>query len=93
MSTGVNIKKLHHVIFGSSYKSKIKILQSIGRGLRLHESKRKLKVWDVIDDLRWVNSRKKLTSNYLFKHFEKRLEYYKQKKFDYINKKISLMNL
>src|SRR5271157_3488382 len=39
LSTGVNIKRLHNLICLSSYKSKIKIIQTIGRGLRLLETK------------------------------------------------------
>ena len=31
MSTGVNIKNLHHVVFASPSKSRIRVLQSIGR--------------------------------------------------------------
>lgn len=93
MAMGINIKRLHHVILGSSYKSKTKILQSIGRGLRLHATKKILKVWDIIDDLRYVTNRRTLKDNYIFKHFLKRLEYYKQRKFKYINKKINLMEL
>ena len=53
MSTGVNIKKIHNIMFMSSYKSKIKILQAIGRGLRTHEDKERVKIWDMIDDGRW----------------------------------------
>jgi superfamily II DNA or RNA helicase len=34
MSTGINIKNLHHVVFASPSKSRIRVLQSIGRGLR-----------------------------------------------------------
>ena len=35
-SMGINIKRLHNIIFASPYKSQIKVLQSIGRGLRLN---------------------------------------------------------
>ena len=33
-STGINIRNLHNIIFASPSKSQIKVLQSIGRGLR-----------------------------------------------------------
>ena len=39
MSTGVNIKNLHHVIFASPSKSRVRVLQSIGRGLRKAKGK------------------------------------------------------
>ena len=50
-STGINIKNLHNIIFGAPSKSKIRVLQSIGRSLRTHESKDKSKLYDIVDDL------------------------------------------
>ena len=82
LSTGINIRRIHNVVFGSSYKAKIKVLQSIGRGLRLHETKLKLVLYDVIDDLRWI--KRGYTEgqpncygfNYVYEQFEYRMEYY-----------------
>ena len=51
-STGINIPNLHTMIFASPSKSKIRVLQSIGRSLRLHESKTHATLIDVVDDLR-----------------------------------------
>jgi type I site-specific restriction endonuclease len=93
MGVGINIKRLHHVIFASSYKSKIKILQSIGRGLRTHESKTKLILWDIVDDLTYVKRTGTIGKNYVYEHFEQRLEYYKTQEFSYINKNIIVKNL
>lgn len=50
-STGINIKNLHYIVFAGGGKSKIKILQSIGRGLRLHKDKDKLIIVDIADNL------------------------------------------
>jgi superfamily II DNA or RNA helicase len=52
-STGVNIKNLHYIIFACGGKAKIKIVQSIGRGLRLHKDKTKLIIFDIADNLRY----------------------------------------
>ena len=52
-STGINIKNLHYIIFACGGKAKIKIVQSIGRGLRLHKDKTKLIIFDITDDLRY----------------------------------------
>jgi len=93
MSTGINIKRLHHVIFASSYRSKIKILQAIGRGLRTHESKEKLLVWDIVDDLTWTNrwgDKEVLHLNHVFKHWHERLQYYEKQGFQYLTKKINI---
>ena len=52
-STGINIKNLHYIIFACGGKAKIKIVQSIGRGLRLHKDKNKLIIFDIADDLKY----------------------------------------
>ena len=93
MSTGINIKRLHHVIFASSYRSKIKVLQSIGRGLRTHETKDKLIVWDIVDDLTWVHTwgdKEVLHKNHVYNHWMNRLEYYDKQGFQYLTKKINI---
>ena len=80
-STGLNIKRIHNVIFASSYKSKIKILQSIGRGLRLHESKDKMILWDLIDSLCWETRNGTTGKNHVYKHFEERSKFYEEQGF------------
>ena len=52
-STGINIKNLHYVIFAAIGKAKIKIIQSIGRSLRLHSSKQIAIIFDIVDMLRY----------------------------------------
>jgi superfamily II DNA or RNA helicase len=89
-STGINIKRLHNVIFGSSYKSKIKVLQSIGRGLRTHESKDKMMLFDIVDDLRWLSRNGVVHHNHLFNHFLERINHYDKQKFKYHNVKIKI---
>ena len=90
LSTGINIKKLHHVIFASSYKSKIKILQSIGRGLRTHETKEKMVLWDIVDDLRYTTRNGTKGKNHVYKHFEERLKFYNEQEFKFFNKDYKL---
>ena len=77
-STGVNIKRFHNIVFASPYKSQIKVLQSIGRGLRRTEDKTECNLFDICDDLSYNNR-----SNFTLKHFEKRVELYNQEEFDY----------
>ena len=50
-STGINIRNLHNIIFSSPSKSKIRVLLSIGRGLRLGDNKTQCKLYDIADDL------------------------------------------
>lgn len=77
-STGVNIRNLHNIISGSPYKSRIKILQSIGRGLRLKDNKAHCTWFDIADDLRW-----KKWTNYGIKHYKERVAIYAKEKFQY----------
>lgn len=93
MAVGVNIKKLHNIVLGSSHKAKIRILQSIGRGLRLHESKECLSVFDVIDDLRYIKRTGTVQVNHLWEHGLKRKSYYKSQKYPFVVKKLKLEEL
>lgn len=76
MSTGININKLHHIMFGSPYKAPTKVLQAIGRGLRLHETKDYLIVWDFVDDMRRIKRTGSIALNHCWKHYEERLSSY-----------------
>ncbi len=46
-STGVNVKRLTNLVFVSSSKSFPRILQSVGRTLRLHSSKSEARIIDI----------------------------------------------
>lgn len=84
-STGINIRNLHNIIFASPSKSKIRTLQSIGRGLRLGENKQDATLYDIADDMTY-KSRK----NFTLEHFMERMKIYNDEKFDY---KIYTINL
>lgn len=75
-ATGTNIPRIEHVVLAHPMKSRIQHLQSIGRGLRLHEGKSQCVVWDVADDLRI-----KRRSNFAWKHFQARMERYSAEEF------------
>ncbi len=51
-SVGVNIRNLSNIIFSSPSKSRIRNLQSIGRGLRKMKGKKIATLYDIADDLR-----------------------------------------
>ena len=76
-STGINIKNLHYIVFAGGGKAKIKIIQSIGRGLRLHKDKTGVIIIDIADMLHYSNQ-----------HYTKRLKLYKNEKIDYGIKRI-----
>jgi hypothetical protein len=56
-STGINIKRLHNVVFASPSKSRIRNLQSIGRVLRKGKEKVSATLYDIADDMTHNNKR------------------------------------
>lgn len=79
-STGLNMPKLHDVILYANSKSKIKVLQSLGRGLRKHNTKNKVILYDVIDDMSY-HTKTRTIQNYLLQHWREREKYYKEQEF------------
>jgi superfamily II DNA or RNA helicase len=77
-STGINIRNLHNIIFASPSKSKIRNLQSIGRGLRKGSKKEEATLYDIADDLCY-----KSYINYTLKHFKERISQYNEQQFKY----------
>jgi superfamily II DNA or RNA helicase len=78
LSTGINIKNLHNLIFAHPFKGKILNLQSIGRILRKSDVKNKVYLYDISDDFR-----KGKIENHVYKHMIKRVEIYEEEEFDY----------
>jgi superfamily II DNA or RNA helicase len=77
-STGINIKNLHNIIFAAPTKSQIRVLQSIGRGLRKSDSGQPTVVYDLADDLCW-----KKHKNYTHNHAINRIKIYAKEGFEY----------
>ena len=77
-STGINIKRLHNVIFASPSKSRVRNLQSIGRVLRKGRGKVKAMLYDIADDCTH-QSRK----NYTLNHLIERIKTYNEEQFNY----------
>lgn len=77
-STGINIPNLHNVIFSSPSKSRVRVLQSIGRGLRKSDSKNEVTLFDISDDLTYRGKK-----NFTLTHFEERINIYNEESFTY----------
>jgi len=86
-STGVNIRNLHNIVFASPSKSRIRNLQSIGRGLRIGDNKQEATLFDISDDFRIGKH-----TNYTLKHFVERVKIYDEEKFNYKFYNIDLTN-
>ena len=81
-STGINIRNLHNIIFASPSKSQIRVLQSIGRGLRKSDDGRTTTLYDLSDNI--------TGKNFSLLHSFERLKIYKNEKFDYKTYKVQL---
>lgn len=90
MATGVNIPKLHAIMLFSNSKSRIKVLQSIGRGLRKHNSKNKVIIYDIVDDLSYKKRTGRIAKNYCMQHFDERSSYYIEQEFPVITTKLDI---
>lgn len=76
---GINIRNLHYIVFAANGKAKIKILQTIGRGVRLHPLKNMLYIFDIADSLR-----------YGAKHLKERIKLYETEKIHYKETEIQI---
>jgi len=81
-STGINIKRLHNIVFASPSKSRIRNLQSIGRVLRIGTGKEIATLYDIADDIGG--------QNYTIKHLNERVNIYNEENFKYEVIKINL---
>ena len=81
-STGINIKRLHNIIFASPSKSRIRNLQSIGRVLRKGDGKDIATLYDIADDIGG--------QNYTLKHLNERVNIYNDENFRYEVIKVNL---
>tara|TARA_Y100000768_G_scaffold347060_1_gene295071 strand:+ start:2068 stop:3519 length:1452 start_codon:yes stop_codon:yes gene_type:complete len=84
-STGINIRNINNIVFASPSKSKIRVLQSIGRGLRKMENKSSVRLFDIAD-----NASYKSRQNFTYRHFTERLNIYKEENFNYKINKVKL---
>jgi superfamily II DNA or RNA helicase len=84
-STGINIRNLHNIVFSSPSKSRIRVLQSIGRGLRVGDSKDTATLFDISDDFTYKSKR-----NFTLNHFMERINIYNEEQFDYEIKRIKV---
>ena len=84
-STGINIRAINNIVFASPSKSRIRVLQSIGRGLRQSDDKSRVKLFDVSDNVSY-----KSRPNFTYRHFTQRLNIYKEEQFNYDINRINL---
>jgi superfamily II DNA or RNA helicase len=84
-STGINIRNIHNIVLASPSKSRIRVLQSIGRGLRQGDNKDSVLIFDIADDMTFRKQ-----SNFTLNHFQKRISIYATEQFNYEITKVKL---
>ena len=84
-STGINIRNINNIVFSSPSKSRIRVLQSLGRGLRKTDNKVSVLIYDIADDISHNNKR-----NFTLNHFSERISLYNEQQFDYHISKVNL---
>ena len=84
-STGINIRNINNIVFSSPSKSRIRVLQSLGRGLRKTDTKHSVLIFDIADDVSHKNTR-----NFTLNHFSERIALYNEQQFDYQISKVKL---
>jgi len=85
IAEGMNVKNIHNIVAASSYKSKVKTLQSIGRGVRVKDGKTTVKIFDIIDDLSIDVNENGINKKYIsygMKHYKERKKIYESVGFD-----------
>lgn len=78
-STGISIKNLHNIVFAAIGKARIKIIQSIGRSLRLHHTKSIATIFDIAD----------VCLTYGHKHYNERKRLYESERIPFISSSIN----
>jgi superfamily II DNA or RNA helicase len=87
LSTGVNIPSISSMIFSIGSKSSIRVIQSIGRGLRISPDGKSTTLYDIIDDLSY-----KSRENFALKHATERVSIYIKERFNFKVSEVEFYN-
>ena len=76
-STGINLPRIFNLVLIEPGKSFVRVIQSIGRGLRKAEDKQNVTIYDITSSCRFSK-----------RHLQKRKEFYKEARYDYTIEKL-----
>lgn len=87
MQQGVSINKLHNLVLAHPSKSEIRVLQTLGRLMRTHSTKKDKasKIWDLVDNLKKPNY-----WNHSLRHSLDRFRFYTQERHPVKRKSVKL---
>jgi len=75
-AVGINIPRIFNLVLVEPGKSFVRVIQSIGRGIRKAEDKDFVQIWDITS-----------TCKFAKRHLTKRKQFYKEAKYDFIVEK------
>ena len=76
-AVGINIPRIFNLVLLEPGKSFVRVIQSIGRGIRKAEDKDFVQIWDVTS-----------TCKFARRHLTKRKQFYKEAKYNYTQEKL-----
>jgi superfamily II DNA or RNA helicase len=80
---GISINNVFYLFMIEDIKSRQKVIQAIGRGMRLYKDKDEIIVYDMIDKIEKVNKKSK-TTGIAYRHMLDRQKYYKEHHYKYV---------
>ncbi len=81
-AVGINIPRIFNLVLVEAGKSFVRVIQSIGRGIRKAEDKDHVEIWDITS-----------TCKFAKRHLTKRKQFYKEAKYNFTQEKLEWMTI
>jgi len=81
-AVGINIPRIFNLVLVEPGKSFVRVIQSIGRGIRKAEDKDHVQIWDITS-----------TCKFAKRHLTKRKQFYKEARYPFTHEKLEWMTL
>jgi len=81
-AVGINIPRIFNLVLVEPGKSFVRVIQSIGRGIRKAEDKDHVEIWDITSTCRFAK-----------RHLAKRKQFYKEARYPFTQEKLDWMML
>ena len=81
-AVGINIPRIFNLVLIEPGKSFVRVIQSIGRGIRKAEDKDHVEIWDITS-----------TCKFAKRHLTKRKQFYKEAKYNFTQEKLEWMKI
>jgi superfamily II DNA or RNA helicase len=79
-AVGINIPRIFNLVLVEPGKSFVRVIQSIGRGIRKAEDKDHVQIWDITS-----------TCKFAKRHLTKRKQFYKEARYPFTHEKLEWM--